>query len=108
MVYCAKCGTKNEEEASVCAKCGQPLHVSTRRKRRSDDCFGPKADKKDDECFGLPHGGAIAGIVFGIIIVLLGLAILTGFDIWAYIGPLIIVVVGILIVAGAIYGMQRR
>ena len=61
-----------------------------------------------DECFGLPHGGAIAGIIFGLIIVMIGLAILSGLRIWDYLWPLVIVIVGILIIAGALYGMRRR
>ena len=108
LVYCTKCGTKNEDDVAVCAKCGQPLKAQAERKRRSGDCFGPKEREKEDECFGLPYGGAIAGIVFGIIVVLIGLAILLGFNIWNYLWPLILLVVGILIVAGAIYGMRRR
>jgi len=108
LAYCTKCGTKNEDDAAVCVKCGQPLQARTERRRRSDNCFGPKEREREDECFGLPYGGAIAGIVFGIIIVLIGLAILVGFNIWNYLGPLILVAVGVLIVAGALYGMRRR
>jgi uncharacterized membrane protein YvbJ len=26
MVYCSKCGTLNSDEATVCVKCGAPLH----------------------------------------------------------------------------------
>ncbi|UCE95849.1 MAG: zinc ribbon domain-containing protein [Candidatus Bathyarchaeota archaeon] len=111
MTYCTKCGTKNEDDAKVCMKCGGPLDLSRpERRRRSDrDCFGPREGRhKEDECFGLPHGGAIAGIIFGIIVVIFGLAILLGFEIWTYLWPIIIVIVGILIVVGALYGMRRR
>jgi len=54
MVYCTKCGTKNEEDATVCVKCQQPLgshHVGRRERRRAED-----------ECFGLPHGGILVGL----------------------------------------------
>lgn len=111
MVYCTKCGTKNEDDANVCEKCGAPLQISRPEKRyRSDsECFGPSERRHmEDECFGLPHGGAIVGIIFGIIIVIIGLAIFSGLEIWDYLGPLIIVVIGILIIAGAFYGMRRR
>ncbi|MGD8545456.1 MAG: hypothetical protein PVH12_04710 [Candidatus Bathyarchaeota archaeon] len=66
-----------------------------------------------DECFGLPHGGTIFGLIIGSIIVLSGIifllqetgVIVEGFDVmW----PFIIIVFGVLIVAGAIYGMTRR
>ncbi len=55
-----------------------------------------------------PHGGAIAGIIFGIIILVFGFAWLTGVDIWANIGPFMAILVGLLIVADAIYGVTRR
>ena len=111
LVYCTKCGAKNEEDAKVCAKCGASLQASPpeRRPRSGDDCFGSREGRRmEDECFGLPHGGAIVGIIFGIIIVIIGLAILSGLRIWDYLGPLIIVIVGILIIGGALYGMRRR
>jgi len=110
LVYCTKCGAKNEDAAEVCAKCGASLQISRpRREYRSENgCFGPRERRVEDECFGLPHGGAIAGIIFGIIIVIIGLAILSGLKIWNYLGPLIIVIVGILLIAGALYGLRRR
>ena len=60
----------------------------------------------EDECFGLPHGGAIVGIFIGIVIILVGLTQLFGWRI--DVGPFAIVIVGLLIVAGAIYGLSRR
>lgn len=63
----------------------------------------------EDECFGLPYGGAIAGIIFGAIIVFIGLAIFLGFtNIWNYLWAFLLVIVGILIVAGALYRMRSR
>lgn len=111
MVYCTKCGTKNEDDAKVCTECGATLEVSRheRKQRSGDDCFGPRERRHmEDECFGLPYGGAVVGIIFGIIIVFIGLAILMGFNIWNLLGPAVIVIVGILIIAGALYGMRRR
>lgn len=111
MVYCAKCGTKNEDDATECTKCGAALQASRpeRRYRSDNNCFGSSERRNmESECFGLPHGGAIIGIIFGIVIVIIGLAILSGLTIWDYLGPLIMVIVGILIVLGALYGMRRR
>jgi uncharacterized membrane protein YvbJ len=111
LVYCTKCGTKNEDDAAECTKCGATLHASRpeRRHRSDDNCFGPRESRRmENECFGLPHGGAIAGIIFGIIIIIIGLAIFSGLQLWDYLGPAIIVIVGILIIAGALYGMRRR
>lgn len=112
MVYCTKCGTKNEDDATVCAKCGASLETTrSERRRRSDgECFGRSERRPmEDECFGLPYGGSIVGIIFGIIVVFIGLAIVAGFtNIWSLLWPLLLVIVGILIIAGAFYGMRRR
>jgi len=104
MVYCTKCGTKNEEDAAVCVKCGASLGARppARRERR----------RPEKECFGLPYGGAIVGLIIGIIIILVGLSQVPGIlppeiEVWDYLWPFIIIVFGILIVAGALYGYSR-
>jgi tetrahydromethanopterin S-methyltransferase subunit E len=62
--------------------------------------------RRDDECFGLPYGGAIVGLFFGAIIILYGLSSVFGWSIdfgsWA------VILFGVLIVAGAVYGLTRR
>lgn len=98
MVYCTKCGTKNEDNVKVCAKCNEPLvgrpHV--KRERR----------QKESECFGLPNGGLIAGLVIGLLIVLWGLTSVLDIDLpfWSF----IIIIFGTLMVAGALYSMGRK
>ena len=99
MVYCTKCGTKNEEDAVVCVKCGAPLVAGPplRRARR----------RAEEECFGLPHGGAIVGLVIGIIIIIAGISWLAEIEIgnwWA----LIVIAFGILMIAGFLYRLSRR
>ncbi|MFB0567695.1 MAG: zinc-ribbon domain-containing protein [Candidatus Bathyarchaeia archaeon] len=110
LVYCTKCGSKNEDDAEVCVSCGASLHAPRRVvKRREDECFGSRGEKRfEEECFGLPYGGAIVGIIFGIIILVFGFAWLTGIDIWENIGPVMVIIVGILIIAGVIYSATRR
>lgn len=121
MAYCAKCGTKNEEGARYCVKCGANLEVSwekgfERRAEKWGEEFGRRAEewgeqfgkRAEEECFGLPHGGAIIGLVIGAIIVLFGLSLLAGVYLGRFIWPLVVVVFGILIVAGALYGLSRR
>lgn len=99
MVYCQKCGTKNEDEADFCASCGANLktgtHVSRRHERR----------KTEQDCFGLPHGGAIAGIILGIIILFWGLTMM--FSISIPFWYIIIIIIGILMIVGAIYRATR-
>jgi len=37
MVYCQKCGTKNEEDAEYCSNCGADLQADKPRRRRRMD-----------------------------------------------------------------------
>ena len=109
MVYCAKCGTKNEEGAEYCSKCGANLKVSQKKslEKRTEE-WGERVGKRaEEECFGLPHGGAIAGLIFGIIITLVGVSWFTGFE-WERFWPAVVIIFGILVIAGAVYGLSRR
>lgn len=98
MVYCTKCGTKNDDNAEFCVKCSQPLnrYPSVRHERR----------RKENECFGLPHGGAIAGLVIGFLIILWGVTSVLhlSFELW----PIVIIIFGVLMAVGALYSMTRR
>jgi uncharacterized membrane protein YvbJ len=98
MVYCTKCGTKNEDDAVVCVNCKEPLgsNQTVRRERR----------RKENECFGLPHSGSIAGLVIGLIIILWGVTAVLGieFELWAF----IVIIFGTLMVAGALYTISRK
>jgi uncharacterized membrane protein YvbJ len=110
LVYCTKCGFKNEDDAKACAKCGAPLQISRseRRTRSNDECFGSHGRHLEDECFGLPHGGTIVTMIFGIIIIIVGIAIFLGESIWEWLWPFVIITIGLLIVGGALYRGQRR
>jgi uncharacterized membrane protein YvbJ len=104
MVYCTKCGTKNPDDASVCSQCGAPLYAVTAEPYR----------RMEHECFGLPGGGAIFGIAIGLIILIAGIIyflqqvqpnlIPSNLDVW----PFVAIIFGVLIVAGALYGLRRR
>jgi hypothetical protein len=61
--------------------------------------------EKRDECFGLPRGGAIFGLFIGIIIIIVGLQQVFGWTI--DIGPFVTIMFGLLVLAGAIYGLTR-
>ena len=56
----------------------------------------------------MPYGGVIIGIIIGLFIIILGLAQLAGQNIAAYIGPFILILIGVLVLAGAIYRLSRR
>jgi hypothetical protein len=98
MVYCTKCGTKNDDDAVNCVKCNEPLqsYRAMRRERR----------RKENECFGLPNGGAIFGIIIGLMIIVWGLTTYLHIDFNWF--PLLIVIFGTLMVLGALYTMKRK
>ena len=72
MAYCAKCGTKNEDDATFCKNCGasltgaKPDYARDRDKRCEEECAGGK-------------GGRGWMMFWGVIIILIGLAILFEF-----------------------------
>lgn len=105
MVYCTKCGKENEDSAKFCVVCGAYLY--SRDKERKEGCFGPKR-YEEEECFGLPYGTTIIGIIFGIFIIIVGLTLLLGFNVERWFGPVIAIIIGVLIIAGAIYKLSRR
>jgi hypothetical protein len=117
MVYCSKCGSQNEDEAVFCANCGESLRVSHRERRgweeelevRAEE-FGERAERfgkrMEEECFGLPGGNTIVGILIGLAILLWGLSELMGWNI--DIGPYAIIVFGILIVVGVFYKQSQE
>ena len=69
MAYCAKCGTKNEDDATFCKNCGtsltgtKPGYDRERDRRCEEECAGGK-------------GGRGWMMFWGVIIILIGLAIL--------------------------------
>ncbi len=115
MVYCHKCGTKNSDDAKACKKCGASLYpLDKAMEKQAKTCFGPEKKKEEDECFGLPHGGVIAGVIIGAIIIIAGVSSLLSnvlhwnVEIWNSVWPMLIIVVGALIIAGAVYGLSRK
>jgi len=102
MVYCENCGTKNEEEDEYCSKCGTPLKETDRERRLRE------RRQRRGECFGLPGGNIIGPLIAGVILILVGLSALYGFQYLRYLGPALIVIIGLLIIAGAIYGSRRK
>ena len=109
MVYCSKCGTQNPDTATVCSHCGAPLYTVGQQYPGSER---EHYRRVENECFGLPYGGMIAGLVFGTIIVLVGLGLFlqaTGYfvNFGNYIWPIILIIFGLLILAGAVFGRRK-
>ncbi len=106
---CAACDFENDSDADFCARCGAHLAEAKAKpkpyvEKKDDQCFG----SEEDECFGLPYGGAICGIFIGVIIIAWAAGTLLGWNIWDFFWPIIILIIGVLIVAGAIYTIRKR
>jgi len=105
MVYCTKCGTKNPDDATTCSNCGAALNPSREERRRYYRRY-------EDECFGIPHGGAIVAMAFGLLILLAGLIIILQqenvipetVNLW----PFALIIFGVLILIGALFRARRR
>ena len=64
--------------------------------------------RKENECFGLPHGGTIVGLVIGLIIIVWGVSSILDIDFGSHVWAFIIVIFGTLMVVGALYSINRR
>lgn len=103
MVYCTKCGAKNPDDAKVCSQCGSPLQAIGDREYYR---------RMENECFGIPHGRAVVAVAIGAIILIWGLILILQqlqivsktVDWW----PLALMVFGVLMIMGAVYGLRRR
>jgi len=96
MVYCPKCGTLNDDSAEFCVKCGAALRTGTYESRRYE------RRRAENECFGLPNGGAIVGLVIGIIVILYGVLFLAQQEGWIsastnYLWIVVVIVIGVLL-----------
>jgi uncharacterized membrane protein YvbJ len=106
MVYCSKCGTQNPDTATVCSNCGAPLYTVGERYQGSER---EHYRRVENECFGIPNGGVIVTIIIGAIIILAGLTLFlqTNYNINIEIWPIILIIVGILILVGAMIRRRR-
>ncbi len=109
MVYCQKCGADNADDADFCKKCGAPLAPVKKDFEARVTRWGEGVGKRaEEECFGITGGGAIFGIIFGIIIIGLGFSLVYGLPLWLWIGPIIALIFGILIIICALNSVRRK
>ena len=121
MVYCSKCGTKNEDVAVYCVKCGTKLEDSTKNwEQRIDESaeeFGKRMEEwgedfgrrfEEGECFGVVHGGLAFGLVIGILIIIVGILTLAGIEFWSSFWAIALILFGIMIFGGTLYSIIRR
>jgi uncharacterized membrane protein YvbJ len=92
MVYCAKCGTLNPDDAANCSNCGASLKAS------------PPQDTWETRRYYRHHyrRGSIWGIVIGLIIIIIGVSTLLGIDFWSWLWPSFLILVGLAIIFGAV------
>lgn len=90
-VYCRTCGTLNSEGDAYCKSCGARL----------------LGDEKQHISNGWERSGNVWGLAFGIFLLLLGLAIASGVNVWQSIGAIIMIGIGAAILAGALVGLRR-
>ncbi|MCK5626287.1 hypothetical protein KAI11_05470, partial [Candidatus Bathyarchaeota archaeon] len=76
MVYCSKCGKQNEDDVESYVDCGAALYPERSAQKRDF-----RKRRREDECFGLPRGGAIFGLFIGLIIIIVGLQQVFGWEI---------------------------
>ena len=55
-----------------------------------------------------PYGRLIFALIIGIILIFAGISALLGINIWQYFWPIIAILLGLLIIIGAIFGRHRR
>ena len=67
MVYCARCGNQNPDNSEFCNKCGNSLRAPNTGMQRQRD------EKCEEECAGGRKG---AGLFGGILVIVIGLAVL--------------------------------
>jgi len=99
MIYCQKCGAKNEDTADRCVQCGESLYVTRpqRSRREEEMCFGGR--------------GPWGSVVVGIVIILVGFAFLAQYMYgipWGRMWPVFLVVIGLAIIVGAVVSYPRR
>jgi hypothetical protein len=99
--YCNRCGKDNLDDAAYCINCGAPLTVTSGRRARRER-------RRDEEWFIVPRGGSIAGIVFGLFLIFIGVALYAGWSFsWTLVGAAFLLLLGVLVVIAALY-MRRR
>lgn len=69
MVYCQKCGTKNDDDAEFCKECAKSLKDTAKDRKKEHD------DKCEEEC-AVGKKSPYAKLFWGALIIIIGLAIL--------------------------------
>jgi ribosomal protein L40E len=107
MVYCTKCGTKNADDATMCVNCGASLYGTS----AEEGPYWRHRRYYEGEYYQYHRrSGAIAGIVIGTIILLIGFSFLVRelYNVTIPWFEVLIILLGIYIIARALTGRGRR
>jgi uncharacterized membrane protein YvbJ len=106
MVYCTKCGTNNAEGTTVCVNCGAPLYGTSAEGR---SYWGHRQHAR--EYYGFyRRSGALATLIIGIVIVLIGFSFLLNetFNIRIPWLEIALILFGVWFIARAVIRMKRK
>jgi hypothetical protein len=104
MVYCTHCGTNNADDATICVKCGAPLHGAAGGSRTS---WGRTRYEREYGFHGRDR--PLIGIIIGIAVIFIGLSFLLGeYGIIVPWWEILIILLGIYFVAQALRVWNRR
>ena len=122
MPFCPKCGAKVDEGVAFCPNCGtslkgEPARTSredwreSRREWRAQRRERRRAEK--GEKYEKREYGFVGSMIGGTILILLGFLLylqILGYPVWQYTWAAILIVVGAIIIIGAIYAgsLARR
>ena len=81
MVYCARCGTLNADDAAICKNCGAPLQTAQAQGTQSQAESKPynrqwRWEDWEERREYHRRNGAFAALAIGLIIVLIGVLII--------------------------------
>ena len=89
MVYCSQCSS-NDEKALNCTNCGASLMV-TERTIVKPEYYSSRGNVKSQR-----RWGSIGLLIGGLILVMIGVAAITGFTMfWSYFWPIMIILLGL-------------
>lgn len=55
-----------------------------------------------------PYGALIGPVIGGVILIMVGLSAIFGWEIWDYLWPIIVIVIGIAIIVGSVMRARKR